>query len=436
MSEIQMEVEKPKEEKEPEDFVKTFKDYFTKIITFNFSFKKFYFQGKMPGMKFFANLQLEIILYRFRKFIDKYDLMTEMDSNDSSMDSPLVDNIENKLICPKEKDFIDNLYKFESIIEVLINIGPYEMLREVKSMILSEFETTVCAIQKYLADKEKDLQYFTTIMHKILFIVSLIVFKLDYYTISVNCLVEKLNLFFIDFVTRAKDTKRTNFAKCLNLVQKFIRIKKNYMTEFCMVATISTKKESMFNFAFHKFCSFGRYFFNNLYIMIDADLTLNTRLTRQRATFKTKVLKDTQPKSISLFSKETSITPKHSRSQTCVTKFLVKDELCKLEIKTKKIIKSKTVVRRRSKYGRLNPEMDKLFKIYFVSKLAKWKYISINYTGTKKEEICRICEKTFRIESFILHLFYCKEQKLFIQNYNELRGELNRCLEKLNKYKE
>jgi hypothetical protein len=461
MSEIQMEPEEVKNEpKEKEDLVKSFKDYFTKIISFKFGFKKYYFTRKMPGMKFYANIHLEIILQTFRKLIEKYDLMADLndsDSRDSSTDSPLLTakeevievnvgtNVQtNKPASPKEQDFISNLYKFQSIIEVLINIGPYEMFREVKSMILTEFETTALAIQKYLEkiNSEKDMKLFTCLTQKILFIVSLIVFKLDYYTITVNCLVEKLNRFFIDFVTRAKDSKQNNFVRCLNLVQKFIKIKKNYMTDFCMSTVTNNKAESMFNFAFNKFCSFGRYFFNNLYLMMDNDIKLIPR-RGQRSNFKTKIVKELTPKTGCPSRKESSkLPPRHSRSQTCVTKYLIKDDICTLDGstsemgETRKKIKCKTIVRRRSKFGRLNPEMDKLFKIYFISKLAKWKYVSVNTSGQKKEEICRICEKTYKIDNFILHLFYCKEQKLYIQNYNEMRNELNKCLEKLNKYKE
>jgi hypothetical protein len=448
MSEIQMEPEDVKKEpKEKEDLVKTFKEYFTKIISFKFGFKKYYFTRMMPGMKFYSDIHLEIILQSFRRLIEKYDLMAHLnrdDSNDSSTDSPMM-AIEVKPVSPKEKDFISNLYKFQSIIEVLINIGPYEMFREVKSMILTEFETTALAIQKHLekTNNVKDMQMFICLTQRILFIVSLIVFKLDYYTITINCLVEKLNRFFIDFVTRAKDSKQNNFVKCLNLVQKFFKIKKNYMTDFCMTATpINGKIESMFNFAFNKFCSFGRYFFSNLYMMMDNDIKLIPRISKQRAIFKTKKMKDLTPKSSSLFRHEFSkLPPRNSRSQTCVTKFLLKDDICKLEqssdMEHRKKVKFNTVVRRRSKFGRLNPEMDKLFKTYFISKLVKWKYLSVNSTNQKsQDQICRICEKTYKIDNFILHLFYCKEQKLYIQNYNELRSELNKCLEKLNKYKE
>jgi hypothetical protein len=434
-------LEKP--EKKPEDLVKTFKDYFKKILSFKFAFTKYYFRKKMPQNKYYADINLEIILWEFRKFMGKYNLISNIydeGAGDSSMDSPGINTTEPpKSSSPKEKDFVANLYKFESIIEVLINIGPYEMFREVKSMILTEFESTTSAIQKYLEKMSglKELQVFVSLTQKILFIVSFIVFKLDSYTISVNCLVEKLNRFFIDFVTRAKDAKQNNFVRCLNLVQKFIKIKKNYMTDFM---TDTNKKDSMFNFAFNKFCSFGRYFFSNLYLLLDNDITLIPRISRQRAMFRSKGVKDFSPRNGGSFMlKKTFTIPRQSKSQTCITKFLEQNDLeddLFTKKASKKRIKLQTVVRRRSRYGKLNPELDKLFKIYFISKLANWKYVSINTSGLKKEEICRICEKTYKIDNFILHVFYCKEQKLYIQNFNELRGELNKCLEKLNKYKE
>jgi hypothetical protein len=448
MSEIQMEPEKTRIEKpqEPEDLGKLFKDYFTKIILFDFGLKKFYFRKKMKGRKLLIDIQLEVVLHSFNRFMQKYLIFhNDEKSNDSSMDSPLIDPKElpkQTSGSPKEEDFIGNLLKFEGIIEMLINIGPFEMFREVKCMILTEFETTATAIQKYLEKKnEKDLLVFTNITQTILFSVSFMVVKLDYYTITINCLVEKLNRFFIDFVTRAKDSKAQSFVSCLNLVQKFIKIKKTYMTEFCLSST--TKKESLFNFSFNKFCSFGRYFFNNLYLMMDNDVGPIPRLGKQKVN--TKFDKDFTPrkKLKKVFSK-TTILPRSAKSQTNVTNFTDKNLNntenrifdFSLQNITRKTIKSEAIVRRRSRYGKLYPEMYKLFKIYFISKLANWKYVSINISGQKKEEICRICEKTFKIDNFILHVFYCKEQKMYIQNYNELRGELNKSIEKLVKYKE
>ena len=66
----------------------------------------------------------------------------------------------------------------------------------------------------------------------------------------------------------------------------------------------------------------------------------------------------------------------------------------------------------------MNSELEQQFKFYFNTKLIVWKDVTLTVDSKKSFEICRICEQQVPINEFILHVNYCKEQKIF---YNQMR---------------
>ena len=405
--------------KENDSIVQTFKSFLKMILRFKLDFDRKYFETEINRNKFLVNINLEIFLCHIQAFkakefnsvkglnestqnIENNLLIGEVnDSMDSSTDSVCQDSNNIKIKKHSSKELIiENFEKFERIIEIIIKISQEDLFKEVKSLILNEYESTTYEIKRYLVKNknEEGKKIFTTISQHILFLISNISFKLDYYTLTINSLIEKLNKFFIEFVEGTSDSNE--FVKSIDLVQKFVKIKKSFMKDFCETKdkVPDTKNKIFSNVTFNKFCSFGRYFFNNLLSLIDMNINIDS-------------LKDLEIKDKNYFN------------------------IYKYKYKTgKKEFTWKNYYKINQSLAEAN-NLDKYFKLYFTTKLASWKYSTIQ-AGTKKKEICRICETNFDINEFVLHMFFCKEQRFNNQQIIEIKSNLKKALEDLKIYKE
>ncbi len=415
--------------KENNSIEQTFKDFLKMILRFKLEFDRKYFEKEIERSKFLVNINLEIFLHQLQIFKNRelenlnntqnngncsfnessqniksnFIIGDVNNSNDSSCDSICQDAaINNKKT--NIENLAENFEKFEKIIEILIKISPEDLFKEVKSLILNEYESTTNEIKAFLAKhkNEASKKLFTSISQHILYFLSSISFKLDYYTIAVNSLIEKLNRFFIEFVEGTADSKE--FVKSLDLVQKFVKIKKTFMKDFCEIKDNNIpdahRNRIFANSAFNRFCSFGRYFFNNLLSLIDVNINVErnnheNELNKQKDVFNI---------------------------------FKYKYKSGKREFRWKN----------NNKLNFLSVEynnLDKYFRLYFTTKLATWKYSTIQ-AGSKKQEICRICETNFEINEFVLHMFFCKEQRVNNQQITDIKSTLKKSLEDLKAYRE
>ena len=73
---------------------------------------------------------------------------------------------------------------------------------------------------------------------------------------------------------------------------------------------------------------------------------------------------------------------------------------------------------------KMNSELEKQFQYYFNTKLIVWKNVTLKVESKKLYEICRICEHQVPINEFILHVNYCKEQKIFYTQMRIVKGNL------------
>lgn len=418
----------------------SFKDYLKMILRFKLEFDRKYFEKEIEKNKSYVDIKLETILIILKKFkdfqienIDNNLSSLCEDSDDSSMDSAENNDRSIKEMVQNE-NFKDNLEKFQRLVEILIKTSPDDLFKEVKSMILNEYESTISEIKTYLEinQSESSKKFLLSISSNILFIISQITYKLDYYTITINCLVEKLNKFFINFVESTSNCNE--FTKSLDLVQRFVKIKKTFMKEFIdnkqqipeeennklNINTENSEKEDLdedenfynnynekifYNFAFNKFYSFGRYFFNNMLLMLDMNIYIEPDYSNKN----------------SVFNKD------FSKGVYNIYKYKFKRGLNQTHFIWKN--KKQTLAER----NRIIP--DKYFKLFFNSKLASWKYALIQ-PGIKKIEICRICETTFEINEFVLHLYICKEQRMNLQSLLEIKHEMKKSIEQLKEYRE
>jgi hypothetical protein len=397
----------------------------TVILQFKKEFDRRYF-AEVQNKKLLTDKYLEIIRHILEKFRHKHfeneKLRNEisLDSISSSNDdSSLNENFSSpKKIVKKEKEnFEENLDKFERIIDILISITPEDMFKEVKSLILNEYENITNDIKTYLGKDtdENNKKFLSCISSNILFIISTITYKIDYYTITINWLVEKLNKFLIDFVEGASDVNE--FVKSLDLVEKFVKIKKTYIKDFIenKDKILEEKEDNLVivqekeiraeknhnNFAFNKFCSFGRYFFNNLFSLIDTNINLSN------------FEKKNSGKEFDFFNRnKTNIYKKKYIQDLNFKHFFFRRYSL------------------RKAFG-----LDKYFREFFNAKIANWKYSTI-LPGIKKIEICRICETTFEINEFVLHLYFCKEIKMNSQRLVEVKFQIKNELLELKNYRE
>lgn len=297
----------------------------------------------------------------------------------------------------QNESFLKNFESFEKLLEVLINLRAEDLFNEVKAIILSEFERLNNEIKIYLKSKSKlcsTYALFNSFSQTALLIISDLSRKVEYYSLTIHSLVDKLNNFFVQFVENTKKTSNDSFNKCLIFVEKYIQIKGIFMKNFCLDKESNKPLDKNENnlFCYKKFCSFGRYFFNNLLSLIEANLypeiEINDNVFKETyKIFKIKILQG------------------HHR-------FLY----------TKTQITNKTTL------------LNKHFRTFFNSKLSNWKF-SLS-TNEIKTEICRICETKFKFNELILHVYYCKEKKVLLKRLSEINNKVTQTLKDLKTHRE
>ena len=215
----------------------------------------------------------------------------------------------------------------------------------------------------------------------VLFTISSFAMKTDYYSFTINTLVDKLNRFFLDLVSISSNSKE--IFRSLIFVEKFIKIKRSFLKDVCYNKIHFYDETSLFNY--NKFCSFGRYFFNNINEIID----LNE-----------------DPKN---FPK-----PHNGLFITYKLKYL-KERKWKNNLTESRYI-------------------NKFFIIYFNSKLMNWK-VSILKENQEKSNTCRVCEKKFLSRDFLMHSWFCKEINTYVPEIKKFSNKIELLLNELEKHK-
>lgn len=476
-----------------EKLEENFKLDIKRILRFKLEFDKKYFERVICERKLYVNHLLEIVLANLKKFREiqlkgNDSLMAEdsvyesplsvsrfnvnLNCNSTSFDNPILKNLNILGGGLPTSSLNENLENLERILDILIQTSPEDLFREIKSLILNEFERTTMDIQNCLEKKKNESTYkvFSWISQTILFILSLITYKLDYYSLTINCLAEKLNRTFTELIEKESnlstegDIPHTKFYfKSLNIINRFIQLKKFFIKDFCQ----SNKSEFNYSknighehlenkFSFNKFNSFGRYFFNNVYFLIN----LKTGKERDRENDEHVLVNINNPFKLnpSLAQKINNLDNTNTQGNSNCnqnninqsennmnTLIQILPEKCYKERAMKKddffLIKS-PFYRNQKKLSPLPNFQNKyslelFFKLYFTFKLANWNYISIkNENEQRKNEICRICENSFPINDFILHIYFCKDQRIYYQKIIEINKDLAVSYENLRTYKQ
>lgn len=361
-----------KNQNQVENFEVFFNNYLIKVVRFKKKYDQIIFDRYINNQKFFLNILLTFILQQIKQ---------------------IKDNSKNNI------ELLKKIEVFEQVVYAIITIRPEEYYHELKSMILNEFEKWRYNLSKVL-DESKEAQKagnlsddlgkkIVALSQAVLFILSKISYQLDYYSLTMNCLVQKMKAYiiiFIDYIGQEKGkfispSEKNRRLKTMHLVEHIIYLDKIFTEEFYSENSDSTKNLLQLNV----FSSFGRYILNNLLqVCGKCDQLKLPQVIKRNCPFG--------------LVKHNKILYNYT-IKYFVNKGLLKE---KNEFKTK---------------------LEKFFRMHFNLKLVSWKNGSIKIENSKKKtEICRICELKIPITDFFFHINYCKEQKVFyelVKNINE-----------------
>ncbi len=381
-----------------------FNNFLIKVFLFKKHFDYKVMQNFIRSQKTFLDTIIEIIRELIRKFKQNYEDRDDLNIND--------DDIE----------LLNKIDKFDNVLETMIETKPEEFYREVKNMILNEFEKSRYEIAQFLDNykgkkkkkKQTDTDFFTSrsrlnsnyeskdalsneeitqfivsISQSCLFVLSNILFKLDYYSLTLNYLFERIKNYMTVFIDSLKDDNL--------MIQKF---KGNQM--------------KLLHFIDHIF-SLSKTFTNILYNDDDDDDRLNLNIFSSSGKY---ILNNF----IEIVSKcNHLIIPSEEKLEKRIAKF----NNIFFYKNGREIIQYKYYLQTLYMHNtKMNLELEKQFQYYFNTKLIVWKNVNLKVESKKSYEICRICEHQVPINEFILHVNYCKEQKIFYTQMRIVKGNL------------
>ena len=412
-----------------------------KILIFKKQIDAFFFREKLPSIKFDLDNMLTII-------------------------NKKLDDLKNNLIkeCPIlcKSVLIEKLNEFSEVIKSLIETKPQEFYKEVKFVILTQFENIrleIFELLENLHENEDNENNENNNLH-------------DINKIKNDCKFNHGILFNFMF-DNDDDNENSNENKnnCLNLTSEIkdnivsvIIPRKKKILEFIEDIThdilfsltkfsyiIDYYSLTISNLNLHLFKSIISYVEKNIQnfsgkedktlFLIELIFILNRSFTKK-----------------SLIDIKKKVNSSESSIQNSMGKFILnninelipkcqgldndkllglKRQSCKsLFIKSyEKILFYKNYLKSFETTKKI--ELTKSFKFYYDLKLIFWKSV---YTKTvsnvKSPDICcRICEQNIPLNDFVLHVYYCKEQNHYYKKMNNFKSKFKKYISSLEIYK-
>jgi hypothetical protein len=325
------------------------------------------------------------LIRRFKLNYDKGDnlILTSLLNDKKDQDSELIEKID----------------KFDNVLQIMIETQPKDYYREVKNMILNEFEKSRYQIAQFLdnyqgkkkilmADQatkffsnhrqnsnnilednfdsmnnEEITEFIVSISQIVLFSMSTISFKLDYYSLTMNCLMEKIKTYISTFIESSRkeyaiiQKLKGNQMKTLYFIDRIIFLSRTFTT-----LLYGDNERLNLNI----FSSSGKYILNNFIEIIskceNLVLTSDEKLEKRRAMLNNTIFYSNK-KEISQYKQYLQI-------------FFFNN-------------------------SNMNSELEQQFKFYFNTKLIVWKDVTLTVDSKKSFEVCRICEQQVPINEFI-----------------------------------
>ena len=330
--------------------------YFLMILKLKKTYDKALINIKLTGQKQHVNTILGLIIKHMENIIKKNETSNEL----------------------KFK-----VERFINVITAIIDIKPEEYYIELKNIILNEFQESknelTNALKHNTLENNKECLMFSKLViavsQAVLFMLSKVSYRIDYYSIMMNCCFQKLRnimVQFIDVNSIEKDrfissNERNLKLKVLHVIKHLLFLEQIFTEEFYV------NDEHLMDLS--EFSSFGRFTLSNISQISSRCNYLNLKEDKYELNFNFIKNKYIQHQTMKYFQK-------------CI--FI---DNCKHSYK-----------------------LEKYFRAYFNLKLVSWRNNSIKTNNPKKtEEICRICEVKIPITDYFSHIHYCKEQKVFYE---------------------
>ena len=334
--------------------------FLIKIIRLKQAYDKDLLGLKLTNQKLYINTMLDLIITYMNDKLSKYESSNEL-----------------KL----------KVQRFINVITAIIDIKPEEYYNEVKNIILNEFQISKNELTNTLKNKtycnsnnsnsNNEFVLFNKLIislsQTVLFLLSKVSYRIGYYSIMMNCCLQKIRNIIIQFIEANCNDKwkyispfeRNKKLKVLHLIHHLLSLERIFTEEFYI------NDENFMELS--AFSSFGRFTLSNITQISSRcyHLSLNPETHKLNTTYN---------------------NTHRRKSMKCFLKLLFLNN-------NKHVFK-----------------LEKYFRAYFNLKLVSWRNSSFKANNPKKnEEICRICEVKIPITDFFSHIHYCKEQKVFYE---------------------
>lgn len=411
---------------------------FEKILLFKKQLDTFFFEKKLPIIKFNLDNTLQIIKKKIDELKDK--LINEC---------PILFN----------SVLIDKLNEFKEVIISLIETKPQEFYKEVKFVILGQFEKIRLEIFELLESledtdniedinkikndlnfnhgilfkfnatsefqvdndfnndtikirdslnhyiteikeniisvikpkKQQILQFIEDISHEILFSLTKFSYIIDYYSLSISYLNTQLFKIIAAYIEKSKNNifnSRTEENKIMFFIELILILNRTFSKKSSIDIKGNISESSILN-------SMGKFILNNIHELIPKCHELDDLKY---------YLSDKISQSLFINSQENNLYYKN---------------YMKSFENNKKII------------------LVKSFKFYYDLKLIFWKsvYTKIDTNAKTPNICCRICEQNIPLNEFVLHVYYCKEQNNYYKKINYFKSKIKKYINSLEIYR-
>ena len=403
------------------------------ILFFKKQIDTYFFRGKLPSIKFDLDNMLKII-------------------------NKKLDDLKNNLIkeCPilDKSVLIDKLNEFSEVIKSLIETKPQEFYKEVKFVILTQFENIRLEIIELLANIHETEDNENNNLHDINKIKKECKFNhgiLFNYMFDIENDNNNENNNYLHLTSGIKNNIISVIIPRKNKILEFIEdishdilfslTKFSYIIDYYSL-TISNLNLNLFK----NIISYVEKNINNIsgkedksLYLIELVLILNRSFTKKSlidikkkasessiqnsmGKFILNNINELIPKCQGLDNDKSLLTQKQSFKSLfikCYEKYLYYKNYMKSFETNKKI------------------ELTKSFKFYYDLKLIFWKsvYTKIVSNAKTPDICCRICEQNIPLNDFVLHVYYCKEQNHYYKKMNNYKTKLKKYINSLEIYK-
>lgn len=436
-----------------------FKEFLKLVLNFRNDLNSIFLHSKISKEKNFLNTILDLALSRLIEL--KWDLVAQI-----RLRTDKDEGVSKSISLAPNKSLLEN--NFDNLILLILTLRKMNssfLYRESKVAIFKSYHNLVSEIKNDLSKNLMEidpnacdvlLKRFRFNSQAVIFFFTNLNIKLDYYQITLNTLMGKLNSYFTHFIKYSK----SQFLKTLVFLVNYIKLKESYMEEFNSSGPTEMASDDIF---MCKFLSFSHFFFSNMYDILDKInmncqpcsssnallpeqkkyyFLLNKKIRhpdlgltwRSNKFHKSKMLKNKIPKSKN--GKEIintmSFNFNYGMTNTIPINSTTTHSQIKNSIDNQPGNPDKYYEFNRREISNTKNDINSHFRTYYNSKLAQWKFLVIDST---KPQTCRICEDVFNFNDYVMHAAFCREHRNNLQLLSNFNTSLSRIILSIKDYR-